>query len=165
MDEKSLTLTVMGIIVILAIVGLVLLFSAAKTGAGVYGGALKGKSYPYTRFLEHTGPVVETPGYQTTLIEPWPEDFGGATETLVNLENVPREVQKDVTYKRDPFKKTRTGIVTCNLAKFPGNVFAPIRASQQQRDSYVSMGRKCFEKMTDGTRVLDTVGSFACCTR
>ena len=165
MDEKSITLTVMGIIVIIAIVGLVLLFSVAKTGAGVYGGALKGKSYPYTRFLEHTGPVVETPGFQTTLIEPMPEDFGGATETLVNLQNTPREVQKDVVYKRDPFKKTRTGIVTCNLAEFPGNVFAPMSASQQQMQAYVGMGRKCFTHMTDGSKVIDSIGTFACCTR
>ena|GEM_PF-1373095 len=164
MDEKSLTLTVLGIVVVIAIVGLVMLFTAAKTGAGVYGGALKGDPFPYTRYLEGQS-VVESPGYETTLIEPEPVVFGGADETLVNMHGVPREVQKGVSYKRDPKLKTRTGLVTCATLRFPNNAYAPVNVNQQQWESYVQMGRTCFTKTIDGVPVREILGDHACCSR
>jgi len=164
MDERNLTLTVLGIVIVIGIVGLVLLFSMANTGAGVYGGALKGDPFPYTRYIEGQ-PWVETPGYQTTLIDPANTVFGGATETLVDYSEVPREVQKGVTYKRDPEKKTRTAKITCTTMRFPNNVYAPISSNQQQFESYTSMGRQCFKKTVDGDKVIDIIGALACCTR
>ncbi|MBW2986161.1 hypothetical protein KY333_02210 [Candidatus Woesearchaeota archaeon] len=164
MDERNLTLTVLGIVVVISIVGLVLLFSMAGTGAGVYGGALKGDPFPYTRYIEGQ-PLVESPGYQTTMIDPTNPVFGGADEALINYEPVPREVQKGVTYKRDPALKTRTAKITCTTMRFPNNVYAPISSNQQQWESYTSMGRKCFKKNVDGEKVIDLIGSLACCTR
>lgn len=164
MDERNLTLTVLGIVIVISIVGLVLLFSMAKTGAGVYGGALKGDPFPYTRYIEGQ-PQIETPGYQDTLIAPSNTVFGGATETLVDNSEVAREVQQGVTYKRDPEKKTRTAKITCTTLQFPNNVYAPITANEQQFLSYSSMDRKCFKKTVDGKKVIDLIGSLACCTR
>lgn len=162
MEERSLTLTVLGIVIITAIVGMVLLFASAKTGAGVYGGALKGDPFPYTRYLEGQ-PLVETPGWETTLIQPTDTVFGGASETLVDLKNTPREVQQGVSYKRDPFQKTVTGKISCSVMRFPGNVYATIGVNQQQARSYSAMGRTCFSKTVDGTPVVDMIGVYACC--
>ncbi|MBW3002515.1 hypothetical protein KY338_05145 [Candidatus Woesearchaeota archaeon] len=164
METKSLTLTVLGIVIITAIVGLVLLFTMSKTGAGVYGGALKGDPFPYTRYIEGQ-PVVETPGWETTLIEPANPIYGGATETLVDFTEVPREVQKDVVYKRDPYAKTRTAKLSCAMLKFPSNVYAPNNVNVQQWESYIGMGRTCFTETVDGIPVRDILGDFACCRR
>ena len=165
MEERSLTLTVLGVVIVTAIVGLVLLFTAAKTGAGVYGGALKGDPFPYTRYLEGQS-VVETPGWETTLIEPDKTVFGGASEALVNSEPVSREVQKNVLYKRDPALATRTGRLNhCSVLKFAGNVYAPLSASEQQFRSNVAMGRTCFAKTIDGTPVRELTGDYGCCSR
>ncbi|MBW3004297.1 hypothetical protein KY328_01065 [Candidatus Woesearchaeota archaeon] len=164
METKNLTLTVLGIVIITAIVGLVLLFTMANTGAGVYGGALKGDPFPYTRYIEGQA-MIETPGWETTLIEPSTQIYGGATETLVDLTEVPREVQKDVVYKRDPYAKTRTAKISCSVLKFPSNVYAPNNVNVQQWQSYIGMGRTCFTETIDGTPVRDILGDFACCRR
>ncbi len=164
MEERSLTLTVLGIVIITAIVGMVLLFTMAKTGAGVYGGALKGDPFPYTRYIEGR-PVIESPGWETILIEPRDPIYGGADETLVNLKNVPREVQKGVTYKRDPYAKTRTAKLSCAVLQFPSKVYAPLNVNVQQWESYVSMGRTCFTETVDGTPIRNILGDYACCRR
>ncbi len=48
-EHKGIALVILGIVAILAIVGLVLLFTQNKsaTGQGIYGGAIKGIEYPY----------------------------------------------------------------------------------------------------------------------
>ena len=162
MEERSLTLTVLGVVIITAIVGLVLLFTVAKTGAGVYGGALKGDPFPYTRYLEGQS-VIEAPGWETTLIEPEPPVFGGASETLVDLKETPREVQKNVIYKRDPMLKTYTGKLTCTVLKFAGDTYAPLNVNQQQWQSFIGMGRTCFTETVEGIPVRELLGDFACC--
>ncbi len=47
-EHKGIALVILGIVAILAIVGLVLLFTQSKsaTGQGIYGGAIKGIEYP-----------------------------------------------------------------------------------------------------------------------
>lgn len=167
MEERSLTLTVLGVVIITAIVGMVLLFTAARTGAGVYGGALKGDPFPYTRYIEGQ-PVVETPGYEDTLIQPDDPVYGGADKTIVDWvdqKQVPREVQDDVLYKRNPYKKTRTGLISCSVLNFPSKIYAPMSVSKQQFDSYRSMGKTCFAQTAEGTPVTNLIGDYACCTR
>lgn len=48
-EHKGIALVILGIVAVLAIVGLVLLFTQSKsaTGEGIYGGAIKGIEYPY----------------------------------------------------------------------------------------------------------------------
>lgn len=167
METKSLTLTVLGLVVITAIVGLVLLFTMSKTGAGVYGGALKGDPFPYTRYIEGQ-PVVESPGWETTLLEPENPVYGGADETIVDWKTSQleqKEVQKDVSYKRNPYEKTRIGKISCSVLNFPSNVYAPNNVNVQQWESYVGMGRTCFTKTAEGIPVRDIIGGFACCQR
>lgn len=167
MEGKNLTLTVLGIVIITAIVGMVLMFTMAKTGAGVYGGALKGNPFPYTRYIEGKS-IVETPGWEDVLVEPDTQIYGGASERIINwktTQEVPKEVQKDVTYKRDPYAKTRTAKISCSVLKFPSNVYAPNNVNVQQWQSYVSMGRTCFTQTVDGTPVRDILGDHACCRR
>lgn len=164
MEDRNIKIAVLGIVVICAIVGMVLLFATAKTGAGVYGGALKGDPFPYTRYLEGQ-PLVETPGWETTLIEPDTYVFGGASEALVDLEPVKREVQQDVSYKRNPYTKTRTGLVTCSVMNFPNNAYAPVNVNKQQYDSYTGMGRTCFAQTVEGIPVRELLGDFGCCNR
>ena len=164
MEERSVKLAVFGIVVITAIVGVVMLFATAKTGAGVYGGALKGDPFPYTRYLEGQS-FIETPGWENTLIEPGYQVYGGATEALVNLEPVSRQVQQGVSYKRNPYTKTRTGLLTCSVLNFPNNAYAPVNVNKQQYDSYIQMGRTCFSRTVDGIPIRDLLGDFACCNR
>src|SRR5574342_194589 len=47
-EHKGIALVILGIVAVLAIVGLVLLFTQSKsaTGEGIYGGAIKGIEYP-----------------------------------------------------------------------------------------------------------------------
>ena len=48
MEEKNMALVILGIIAVIAMVGLVMLFAEGKkaTGEGIYGGAIKGVAYP-----------------------------------------------------------------------------------------------------------------------
>jgi len=166
METKSLTITVLGIVIITAIVGLVLLFTMSSTGAGVYAN-IENDPFPYTRYIEGQ-PVVESPGWEDKLIEPANPVYGGAGETITDWETnklTERDVQKGVTYKRNPYQKTVTGKISCSVLKFPSNVYAPINVNVQQWESYVGMGRTCFTETVDGTPVRDIIGDFACCRR
>src|SRR5574341_1000895 len=70
-EHKGIALVILGIVAILAVVGLVLLFTQNKsaTGQGIYGGAIKGVEYPYwvgrgvPRNLAPQGPGQENPAW------------------------------------------------------------------------------------------------------
>ncbi len=64
-EHKGIALVILGIVAVIAIVGLVLLFTGkTTTGQGVYGGALKNDPYPYwtDRGVPRNTPGVEYPG-------------------------------------------------------------------------------------------------------
>ena len=85
MDDRKISLWVLGIIVILAIVGLFFLFKSAKTGAGFVSHtdypAFGGKSgaysntnpFPYYRSSYGADMPTELPGYQTRM--PYQHDW------------------------------------------------------------------------------------------
>jgi hypothetical protein len=64
-EHKGIALVILGIVAVIAVVGLVLLFVQGKsaTGEGVYGGALKKVAYPYWtgRGVPRNTPGVEYP--------------------------------------------------------------------------------------------------------
>ena len=60
MESKNASLGILGVVAVLAVVGLVLMFSQAQTTAfGVYGGALKGEQYPNLEGRQVGGPSDE----------------------------------------------------------------------------------------------------------
>ena len=65
--QKGIALVILGIVAVIAIVGLVLLFVQGKnaTGEGVYGGALKQVPYPYWsgRGVPRNVPEFQNPNY------------------------------------------------------------------------------------------------------
>ncbi len=65
-EHKGVALVILGIVAVIAIVGLVLLFTGkTATGNGVYGGALKQISYPYWtgRGVPRNVPEFQNPNY------------------------------------------------------------------------------------------------------
>jgi hypothetical protein len=66
-EHKGIALVILGIVAVIAIVGLVLLFTQTKgpTGEGVYGGALKKVAYPYWtgRGVPRNVPEIQNPNY------------------------------------------------------------------------------------------------------
>jgi hypothetical protein len=84
---KGIALVILGIVAIIAIVGLVLLFTGAKKAAGEfavpaareYGGAIKGVSYPYARAFP--GRAVEVPAYYEDISGLSNEKKGGTVAT------------------------------------------------------------------------------------
>lgn len=164
-ENKGLTIAIIGIVAVTAIVGLVFLFSVAKTGAGVYGGALKGNMFPYTRFVS-TQPVVETPGWEETVSAPDLEVYGGAAR-LQEDTTVERQVSSGFRYARE-LGKIPTTLTTCMALDFKdeqGNrVFAPIGVTRQQLADYEYTKEYCFRYTADGTPVSTIIAKDACCT-
>lgn len=66
-EHKGIALVILGIVAVIAIVGLVLMFVQGKsaTGEGVYGGALKQVPYPYWtgRGVPRNVPEFQNPNY------------------------------------------------------------------------------------------------------
>lgn len=69
-ETRGIALVILGIVAVIAVVGLVLLFVQGKnaTGEGIYGGAIKGDPYPYwtKRGVPQNRPGVEYAPGQTT---------------------------------------------------------------------------------------------------
>ncbi|MEM4263775.1 MAG: hypothetical protein QW666_02675 [Candidatus Woesearchaeota archaeon] len=164
-ENKGLTIAIIGIVAVTAIVGLVFLFSVAKTGAGIYGGAIKGNLFPYTRFTS-TQPVVETPGWEETITAPETEVYGGASRLQDNTA-VERQVSSGFRYGRE-LGMIPTTLTTCMALDFrdtAGNrVFAPIGVTRQQLQDYEPIKEHCFRYTADGTPVSTIIAKDACCT-
>ena len=85
MEEKHTALVALGVIVILGILGLVLMFSTAKTGAAYvshyeYAGfpTEQRGAFPYYRATYSD--VIDTPGYQQRMPSPYQQDWAWRRE-------------------------------------------------------------------------------------
>lgn len=149
---KGVALVILGIVAIIAIVGLVLLFTGARKAAGEfavpsvkeYGGAIQGVQDPYSRAF--SGRAMEYPsGNVETFSAQWPgsagvmqggKSFGGTAE--------PRAEQYDY---RKTYERALTEIpskAACSFMAERSNRPAYSEpASVQEAESYASMGRSC----------------------
>jgi hypothetical protein len=114
MEEKHTALVVLGVIAILGIIGLVLMFNSAKTGATVGGGVyMYPKSpFPYTRQINR---VTENPAAYGVQTEAQIPPYGGASETFGGWHNAGAEiaVSQGFVYARDPEKKIHQVFTSC----------------------------------------------------
>ena|GEM_PF-4602750 len=114
MEQRHITLCVLGVVIILAIVALVMLFSTAKTGATVGGGiyVYPKSPFPYTRHIERTEERPAAYGVQTQAQIP---PYGGASRTFGGWHDEGAEigVSKGFIYGRDPQKKIHQVLTSC----------------------------------------------------
>ena len=80
MEEKHTALVVLGVIVILGIIGLVLMFNSAKTGAGFvshyeYAGYPTSQRGAFPYYRATYSDVIDTPGYQQRMPSPYQQDW------------------------------------------------------------------------------------------
>ena len=103
-EHKGIALVILGIVAVIAIVGLVLLFTQAKgaTGQGVYGGAIKNQDFP--NWIGR-GVPANIPGQVPG--ELW--DSGAYTET--------KDMQSHWNYYSDTGKKNPQGDVPSAIRK------------------------------------------------
>lgn len=105
-EDKHTALVVLGIIVILAIIGLLLMIKTEKTGeafGGIYTN-FEGEPFPYTRQINK---VMENPASYGVQTEQQIPDMGGASRTFGGDLNPGAEiaVSKGFVYARDPERK------------------------------------------------------------
>ncbi len=117
-ESKSIALVILGIVAVIAIVGLVLLFTGARKGAtgeyffGVkeYGGALKGSVDPYARAFAGKAGEMEYG-------EPWQNKYmaetkvGAAIQTYGDYQG-PTKVGQAFSYGRT-FAQTPSALTSC----------------------------------------------------
>ncbi len=104
-ERKGIALVILGIVAIIAIVGLVLLFTNAKkgaTGQGIYGGAMKEISYPY---WVGRGTPANRPGEEYL----WPSTASKDLTTHWNYYGSP---------KRDPKSDVPSALTKCGNRGF-----------------------------------------------
>jgi hypothetical protein len=113
MEEKHIALYILGILAIVVLVGLILAYSGAKTGAiasGIYGGALRvdrppeEEAFPYTRWIDK---LEEQPYAYGVQVQQQIPDFGGASRTFGGSLNPGVEIgtSDGFVYNRDPTKR------------------------------------------------------------
>ncbi|MBW3005014.1 hypothetical protein KY310_04230 [Candidatus Woesearchaeota archaeon] len=123
MEERKLALWVLGIIVVIAIIGLVLVFKAQKTGQAVASDIVYspgsvtysnkvGDPFPYTRQINK---VQENPAAYGVQTEQQIPDLGGASRYFGGTQNPGAEmaVSKGFIYARDPEKKIHQVLTSC----------------------------------------------------
>ncbi|MBI4146959.1 hypothetical protein HY489_06520 [Candidatus Woesearchaeota archaeon] len=150
---KGVALVILGIVAIIAIVGLVLLFTGARKAAvgefalpsvKEYGGAIRGVQDPYSRAF--SGRARE---YPSGLDEPFSAQWPGSAGTLVGGESYggtadPRGEQYDY---RKTYERALTEIPSKAACQFMSersnrpSMTEP--ASVQEAESYGAMGRSC----------------------
>jgi len=168
MEERKLALWVLGIIVIIAIVGLVLMFNAQKTGEAIASkieysqssvtySNKEGDPFPYTRQIKK---VQENPAsYGVTTRQGIP-DYGGAGRAFGGIEDPGPEiaVSKGFIYARDPDKKIHQVLTSCtgqvNIGVIPPGYTRP--ASVQLA---MSLG------MHNCVKAPDQISNFAYCCK
>ena len=164
-QRKTIALAILGVVAVIAIVGLVLLFTVSQTGAGVYGGALKGRLFPYSRIQLPRHVVLEQPGFPEEKLQP-DTIYAGAPllQDALPGQRVERMPTTGSRYKRE-LSRIPTTLTTCMAMQFPGNVFAPLGVSDTgQIRSYEGMGRTCFRETVDGIPISRLIAKIACCT-
>jgi hypothetical protein len=182
MEQRNIALAILGIVAVLAIVGLVLLFTSRMSGAGVYGGyvsnpVLRGDTDPYSR-IKSGRATYEEPGWMSTVNIPEQTTYGGGIQVPVGEVRAGEEktVQQNTRYKRSaetaiPTKGTTTSFSCRYLAQVGmfkdeagRNVFAPEEVGVRMWQS-ISGKQQCFTHTYQG-EPLSTyrVGAYACCT-
>lgn len=149
---KGVALVILGIVAIIAIVGLVLLFTGARKATGEfavpaakeYGGAIRGVMDPYSRAF--SGRAREFPSGN---VEPYSAQWPGSQGVMVGGEaygdtSQPRGEQYDY---RKTYERSLTEIpskAACQfMAERSNKPQFGTPASVEERNSYVSMGRSC----------------------
>ncbi len=168
MEERKLALWVLGIIVLIAIVGLVLLFNAQKTGEAIASEIVytpssvtysnkQGNPFPYTRQINK---VQERPSAYGVKTQQRIPDYGGAGRAFGGTQNPGAEiaVSKGFIYPRDPDKKIHQVLTSCtgqvNIGAIPQGYTRP--ASVQLA---MSLG------MHNCVRAPDQISNFAYCCK
>lgn len=163
---KGVALVILGIVAIIAIVGLVLLFTGARKAAvgefavpaaKEYGGAIKGIQDPYSRAF--SGRALEYPsGNVETFSAQWPGSAGVLVggESYGGISGV-RGEQYDY---RKTYERALTEIpskAACTfMAERTGKPQFSEPASAQEYNDYTSLGRACV-RVTDLLSELDVV--------
>ncbi|RLE47431.1 hypothetical protein DRJ25_02410 [Candidatus Woesearchaeota archaeon] len=170
---RAIALVILGIVAVIAIVGLVLLFTGAKKAAvgefalpapKSYGGAIKQVQFPYSR--EFVGKAAYPAGKSTY--------YSGAEGTYsasgVPPENVGTSAtfgntnEPYVTYKRQDNQISTLMGGNCALLT---NGEYPVEASWQQAQATMAKGLKCVSQIEDMYGNLASVsyinGNDACC--
>lgn len=118
-EGKGVALAILGVVAVIAVVGLVLLFSGATAKVSlpskVYGGALEGKEFPY--LMSRT-----TGGFPSTASDP-PLDSVYAPQGYYTEQPVPIELQED--------------------AGFYGETIATERLTSNRQPYYTPSGQIC----------------------
>ncbi len=152
---KGIALVILGIVAIIAIVGLVLLFTGARKAAvgefavpGVkeYGGAIRGVADPYSRAF--SGRARE---YPSGNVEAFSGQWPGSHGVMVGGESYgdigyPRgqQYQYRVSYNRQ--REEIPSMRACEWMSqltFGSNVFGTAVEASDEYDSMLSQGRKC----------------------
>lgn len=168
MDEKKLALYVLGIIILIAIIGLVLVFNAAKTGQAtasdiVYSQSSitysnkEGNPFPYTRQINK---IQENPSaYGVDVYKNIPE-YGGASRTFGGTQDPGAEiaVSKGFVYPRNPEKQIHQVLTSCtgqaNIGVIPQGYTRPASVQLAQ-----SLG------MNNCVRAPEQISNFAYCCK
>ncbi|RMD57811.1 hypothetical protein D6825_02840 [Candidatus Woesearchaeota archaeon] len=145
--DKIINYVILGMVSILAVVGLVVLFSSASAftvpAAKTYGGAIKGAKAPYSR--EFPGKAYEFPsGYDARYAAQW----GGRAGVMIGGQAYgekigPRAVSRGSTYSRG-LTEIPSWLTTCTQIAYLSNVpYLTEPADVNEALSYMAMGRKC----------------------
>lgn len=163
-ESKGIALIIMAVVAVIAIVGLILMFTMGKTGAGIYTN-FEGNPFPYTRWIEYS-PTMENPAaYGMIGNEPSPAPLmGGANEKFMT--GTEQAVSKGFSYARDPYSQIPSGLTTCILLHFPGNLKAPYGYGYQLFTAKQGMGYNCFTEDMYGNKVNNLLPMYyGCCDR
>ncbi|MBD3303693.1 hypothetical protein GF343_00980 [Candidatus Woesearchaeota archaeon] len=168
MDERKLALYVLGIIVLIAIIGLVLVFKAAKTGQAAASDTVysessvtysnkKGDPFPYTRQINK---IQENPASYGVQADKNIPDYGGASRTFGGTQNPGAEiaVSKGFVYPRNPEKQIHQVLTSCtgqaNIRAIPQGYTRPASVQLAQ-----SLG------VNNCVRAPEQISNFAYCCK
>lgn len=166
---RAIALVILGIVAVIAIVGLVLLFTGAKNATGefvvpeakLYGGAIKDVQFPYSR--QFAGKAVGVNVYEsgadgTYSAGGWPPENVGET-SVIGTTDLPYS-----TYKREDSQIATLMGGSCSLLT-RGEY--PVEASWNQAQGAMANGLKCASQIEDMYGNLASVsyinGNDACC--
>ena len=169
---KAISLVILGIVAVIAIVGLVLLFTGAKNAAvgefavpaaKVYGGAIREVWNPYSRqFAGKAGEMYDSEVVGEYSAGRFPQDVG---EAAVLGTAIPEASYGRSDEKVSTILGGSCGILTRN-SMFPYGEF-PVEASWQQAQAAMANGLQCATHIRDMNGDIASVaylnGNYACC--
>lgn len=175
MEENKLAVAILGVVVIVAIICLVFMFSVVKTGEAVYGPIYGSyvvpkiytnynqNPWPYSRVLDPTT-AYERPATTMSGEEPAGTTYGGASEFFMT--GTPKGVQSTfVTYKRSAETSIPTAQTTGIAIRFPGGIKADhCYGRQQYYTKSADPTRHCFTEDAYGRAISSYMPQFyGCC--